>query len=656
LANDTPSSYTLLPQETLRQLLAMTAANPWPTIDDRDTWTRLSATPHGAGIRDAALADAVEQEKISAIRPPALSEFMAFMRTGDRRSWEAAFDPFIRRLDAFTLAALFTGEERWVERAADALWAICELTTWVTPAHEPKAVPEPDDPYIDLWATMQAQGLTEALQVLQPALDRIDTRIARRVHQEVDRRVFEPFLARGDWWWLWQQPGRSRLNNWTAVCAGAILCAALAGLNDDPERQARIVHKAAWSLQFFKDTFDEAGSLDEGVGYWAYGVGYFVMAAERLAARTNGQMDPLADPIWREIAQFPLRVRLYGDTFVNFSDCAPTVRPIPGWIAWMGRRLDVPGLVAWADRLADGNAGYGSHHRYMPFVLRTLTWMGGEGLGIRGQGLGQGLGQGETSLTSAPNPQSLTPNPSSSYLPDVQWLIARSAASDDALILAAKGGHNAENHNHNDGGSFIVHWRQEPLICELGAPTYTRQFFSGERYENIAARSLGHSVPYVNMQEQRAGREYAAKVLAREGASLMLELAGLYGPEAKVNSLVRTLALQMDAEGQPFITLSDRAAFTEKDGMLGLPLISMDTEVSVPEPGRAVIRGKRGALVVTYDPARATCRAEEIPTDDTKFQAGNGETRLRHLWFTATVTGKEALLEMVFRASDRNDC
>ena len=38
-------------------------------------------------------------------------------------------------------------------------------------------------------------------------------------------------------------------------------------------------------------------------------------------------------------AQFPLRVRLYKDTFVNFSDCAPIVRPEPGWVAWTGRRL-----------------------------------------------------------------------------------------------------------------------------------------------------------------------------------------------------------------------------------------------------------------------------------------------------------------------------
>src|SRR5581483_1326535 len=128
-----------------------------------------------------------------------------------------------------------------------------------------------------------AQEIAETLQLLGAAFDRIDPRIRRRALAEVDRRVFAPFLARSDWWWLWKQPGRSQLNNWTAVCSGSVLCAALAALITDPIRQARIAHKAAWSLGFFQDTFGAAGSLDEGVGYWSYGFSHYVMAAERLA-------------------------------------------------------------------------------------------------------------------------------------------------------------------------------------------------------------------------------------------------------------------------------------------------------------------------------------------------------------------------------------
>ncbi|CAA9549880.1 MAG: hypothetical protein AVDCRST_MAG88-689, partial [uncultured Thermomicrobiales bacterium] len=446
--------------------------------------------------------------------------------------------------------------------------ALCELTTWVYPAHEGAALPDPDYPYIDLSAAMRAQEVAETLQVLGPALDRIDARIRRRALRELDRRIWQPFLGRGDFWWLWLQPGRTHLNNWTAVCSGGVLVAALAALGHDPERQARVVGKAAWSLGFFRDTFGEAGSLDEGAGYWAYGVSYYAMAAERLAARTGGRMDLLADPRWREIAQFPARVNLYDDTFVNFSDCAPQVTTIPGWLAWLGRRMEVPALEAWAARLLGEQGGHGARNRHLPYVLRTLFWMeAASGPLIVGGGRGR---------------------PLSAFLPDVQWLVARADPSDDALILAVKGGHNDESHNHNDGGSFIVHYRREPLIAELGAPTYTRQFFSATRYENIAARSLGHSVPFVNGQEQHAGRERAARVLAQGDGSLSLDLAGFYPPEANLLSLRRDVALHRDGN-EGHITLSDHAAFTADGAALALPLLTADRAAEVLGPGHARI-------------------------------------------------------------------
>jgi hypothetical protein len=595
---------------------------PWPAFDARESWEQVARTPHGAAIRQTTLQAAAEYAQTPGVRPPTLTEFLAFARTGDRRTWEAGFDILWNRLGTFALAACFTGETEWVERTADALWAICELTTWTTPAHENKAVPEPDNPTVDLWSAMLAQEIAEMLQVLGGALDRIDPRIQRRARAELDRRVFAPFLARSDWWWLWQQPDRQRLNNWTAVCSGSVLCAALAALDADSSRQARIVHKAAWSLGFFKDTFDTAGSLDEGAGYWAYGFSYYVMAAERLATRTQGTVDLLADPFWREVAQFPLRVHLYGDTFVNFSDCATEVRPVTGWMMWLGRRLDVPGLVAWAARLA---AKERTGRNALASTLRTLFW-----------------------LDSAPqSTQAESAPPLTTYLPDVQWLIARSSPDDDALILAAKGGHNAENHNHNDGGSLLIHYQQEALVAELGAPTYTRQFFSSERYENIAARSLGHSVPLVNGQEQQEGREFAAQVIAEEDGRMTLELSGLYPSEAGLVSLQRTLALQRQSDStEAAITLSDRAHFAREGGTLALPLITLDCRVEVSAPGHARILGQRGQLEITWEPAQAVCHAEDVPTTDPKFTDAHGATRIHRLWFEIKTNGQEARLDL----------
>ena len=363
------------PTDDLARLLKETAGDPWPTIDDRDAWERAGADGgYGAAVRAAAL-DAARGFAGEPAVSPTLTDFLAFSRTGDRAPWEARLSRLGARRTAFVLAACFTGEPEWVDRAADELNTLCELTTWVYSAHEYAALPDPDDPYIDLHAAMAAQAVAEILQVLGPAFDRIHGRIARRARRELDRRVFDPFLARGDFWWLWPQPGRPTLNNWTAVCSGGVLVAALGALDHDPERQARVVRKAVWSLGFFRDTFGASGSLDEGAGYWAYGMSYYVMAAERLLARTGGQIDLLPADAWTDVARFPTRVRLYGDTFADFSDCAPRVRPAHGWVGWLGRHLDLPELTAWAERLAEPAPG-GVRPRYesLPDVLRGLFW------------------------------------------------------------------------------------------------------------------------------------------------------------------------------------------------------------------------------------------------------------------------------------------
>ena len=624
-----PALYQLLPHEALQTLLQKTPTNPWPTIDDRAAWDKAAQTPLGASIKETVLQKAAEFANTGAVPLPTLGEYLAFSRTGDRQAWQNRKALVDARLNAFALAACFTGEPMWIEQTANALWSLCEVSAWTIPAHEQGSMPDIENPTIDLGVAMDAVRVAEILQILGPAFDRIHPRIKKRSMDELSRRVFDPFLARGDWWWLWRQPGRSRLNNWLAVCSGGVLVAALAVLSDDPDKQARIVHKAAWSLQFFKTTFDEAGSLDEGAGYWSYGVSYFVLAAERLAARTNGQSDPLADPIWQNVARFPLRARLYNNTFVNFSDCAPQVTPSPGWLAYLGRHLDVPELQEWAARMTT-RPSLGSEG--LPFTLRSLFWLP------------------TTNPAAATNAaESL---PLSTFLPDVQWLVARAKPTGDALVLAAKGGHNAENHNHNDVGSFIVHFQNEPLIAELGAPTYTRQFFGPDRYENIAARSLGHSVPYVNGHEQEAGRQFAARVVEQSSGVLELDLTAAYPPSAGLVSLTRRLVLNPDTAQ---ILLSDHAQFKDDGAAFALPLLTLDAVLEVADtPGRATITGKKGRLVITWNGEQATCKTETVSTTDPKFLNANQETRIARLWFDIAVQNRDAHLELTFTPEKSN--
>ncbi len=86
-----------------------------------------------------------------------------------------------------------------------------------------------------------------------------------------------------------------------------------------------------------------------------------------------------------------------------------------------------------------------------------------------------------------------------------------SEGSAEGLYLAAQGGHNAESHNHNDVGNFIVYADGEPAIIDVGVETYTAKTFSAQRYEIWTMQSAYHNLPTVNGVMQGAGRQFEAR-------------------------------------------------------------------------------------------------------------------------------------------------
>ena len=98
------------------------------------------------------------------------------------------------------------------------------------------------------------------------------------------------------------------------------------------------------------------------------------------------------------------------------------------------------------------------------------------------------------------------------WLPGIQIMAARvREGSADGLYLAAQGGHNAESHNHNDVGNFIVYANGEPAIIDVGVETYTAKTFSPQRYDIWTMQSAYHNLPTVNGVMQGAGREFEAR-------------------------------------------------------------------------------------------------------------------------------------------------
>ncbi|MFZ0407801.1 MAG: hypothetical protein WAM11_06795 [Cyanobium sp.] len=84
----------------------------------------------------------------------------------------------------------------------------------------------------------------------------------------------------------------------------------------------------------------------------------------------------------------------------------------------------------------------------------------------------------------------------------------------------------------------------------LGAPEYTADTFGAKRYELLATRSRGHSLPVVNGCEQAAGVGHAALwVEARattRGFLVVMDLTACYPSTAGVGQLLRRIELRMD--------------------------------------------------------------------------------------------------------------
>jgi len=171
------------------------------------------------------------------------------------------------------------------------------------------------------------------------------------------------------------------------------------------------------------------------------------------------------------------------------------------------------------------------------------------------------------------------------------------------------------------------------MPIELGAPEYTADTFGPKRYSLLATRSSGHSVPIVNGQEQAAGREYAAELLAVEaGTSLVrvqFDLTRAYPAATGHQRLVRTITLDCAAGclrvedamwGPAGITL-ESVLMTATDQTAALGLQPLDhSALDQVEPLR--FRENRGEEVSAYRWSWTPSPAEPSTEADKPLQAG----------------------------------
>ncbi|MDR1191602.1 MAG: heparinase II/III-family protein [Verrucomicrobiales bacterium] len=568
--------------------------SPLPPLGDA-RWARTLANPRALPVLDAIRArEAAERDEPL----PALTDdlYRDYHRTGLRLPFECVYYERRRRVARAAVALLAAGAGDG-QRAAIAqsftakFRAIVSEESWALPAHikNPALAPAGRDPLeIDLFGAETANFVGECLAVFGSVIPQdLRATVSARLHRE----FFDNYLADSTrfWWTQWT-------NNWVAVCHQGLLGAALAVA--DHETVARLLEHAAKYLAAYLGSFGDDGGCEEGPAYWGYGFGWFAILSEQLEARAGGELTLLAGLAkTAAIAKYGPAVSWRGGRVVNFADCVPDAAIRPAILQYLGRRLGDAACLRQAaanyafilSRPPDLDAQRADLFQWLRFFLLAPN------------------------AGTDPAPPTVKPD---AYFADLQeWMVTGGDASGHAWELAAKGGHNGVPHNHNDLGSFILNIDGHSFVSEIGAPMYTAQTFSPRRYELLATRTLGHSLPIINGCEQAEGRQYRAVILSADGdrdtVTFAADLATAYPAAAGVEKFTRALTLHKRAGRLDWLD----EITTRAGGTCASALITAAADVHIEHPARALIRQGPLTLKLTAVPGAEWTRVERHEYD-----------------------------------------
>lgn len=488
------------PQARVDEIAALLDARPaglGPMCADRRTWDALWQHPAYQAVVQAA-----ERLRTEPLPEQPDELFLDFSRTGKRRPWERVASARRGRVKTLVLAECLEDRGRFVPALEQLVAVLCAEPTWVYPAHDPRLVNFRGERVdIDLGSSYVAGELALTRYLLG---DKLGESTRTLIDATVRTRVLEPFrdmvLERRDAnWWL------TGTNNWNSVCLAGVTHAALALLEDRAERAFFVAAVEQYS-RYFLQGFTADGYCSEGLSYWNYGFSRYATLAEAIRQATRGELNLLAVEAARLPAQFGSRVEILGDVYPTFADCPMNTKPDRTLVGYIDRTLGT-GRPAGAERLTDPARGS------LAEVLAFTDW--------------------HSTPSSAPTSRPAEPRPLRTWFAEAGVLIARPAADGAGRMgVAIKGGHNAEHHNHNDVGTFIVVVDDRPVLVDPGTEVYTARTFSDRRYDSKVLNSFGHPVPRVANTLQRTGREARGDVLKTDFTArqdtLVLDLRSAY--------------------------------------------------------------------------------------------------------------------------------
>ena len=614
-----------LPEKLIKILVSAEDWHPFPRASERDNWERLPEKVRTAYIRQA------EKHLNGDWETPKASVFLEYVRSGNRSNFQGVSFGRRAQLAELVLGECIEGKGRFLDDVLNGVWTICEETYWGVPAHvgaqeRGRGLPDVKEPTVDLFAAETGMLLAWTYYLLGEELNDISPLVGERIDYEVKHRIIDVNLERDDFWWMGFS-GRT-VNNWNPwICSNWL--AAVLILEKDLEKRVQSVFKILCCLDNFLNPYPRDGGCDEGPGYWDRAGGSLYDCLELLASASGGTIDVFDEPLIEEIGKYIYRVYISDHYFINFADAAAKLNASASVIYRYGKSITDETMVGFGAFLAK-QQGLGEDN-----VRGSFGWLG--------RILPALFGLEELLTTEA-----VEPLERDFWFEELEVMGARSfMGSNEGFYVAAKGGHNAESHNHNDIGNFIVYADGLPLIVDVGVETYTAKTFSGKRYEIWTMQSAFHNLPTINGMMQKNGRESKAGDVRYEAdnkkTSFSLDISSAYPQEAGIISWERTLTLNRGKD----VVILDKYQLEEVREHLKMSLMSW-CEPELEEEGtiRLVFPKEANSSkihYIFYDKKKFKVVIETIALEDARLRSSWGPRLYR-----IVLTAKEKLLKDKF--------
>lgn len=524
-----------------------------------------------------------------------ISLFSDFRDNGDRDGYQNFIFAKRNKLMALAMGEIMEGKGRFLKDIMNGMFSVCEETWWGVPAHYSTDIPQPDRQTLALFSAETAGMMSWMYYMFKEPIRKFSPLLEKRVLSEISRRVLTEAENKKEWW-------RTAVMNWNPwICSNWMSCVLLA----EPDRTKQIKHMRMIlaSLDAFIDGYPDDGGCDEGAHYWDRAAGSLFDCLNLLGMATGGYVNLSSNAKVRQMGDYLCKMNIGNGYFVNFADAGPRLTPQVNWFPsaiYLGNKEL---LSMTANSAIEG--GYFTN----PAAVYTTPYLY---LFFRELVLLSHLSQ----LEAAKGANVLLFD---SWLPRIQVLTARSVNdSVQGLFLAAKGGNNAESHNHNDVGSFIVYADGQPLFIDPGVGTYRKETFNNAtRYNIWCMQSAYHNLPQINGVDQKFGKQYAASdVIAdieRRKVRFSLDIAKAYPAEAGVTSWKRTI----DFVRNKSITVTEAYKLSENNGPTSLMFMSC----LEPHVSDGVVSYKVGdrEYGLYFTPSKLKATVEKLELDDKKF-------------------------------------